>query len=133
MRRTVFAATLIAAALAVGACGGSTDDHGSPAPSTSAVAQAGGAASNGPAAGQDCAAQPWPRPLPDFRGKRLGETVVGAGLCFAITSITAADGHDVMNDPTAATTPWTVSGQQPAAGTSVAADTPVTLTVEAPH
>ncbi|MFF0497577.1 hypothetical protein ACFYU5_14295 [Nocardia aobensis] len=130
MRRIAFAASLLAVACTVGACGGSSDDHAASATTTSAAAQSSSVAAAG---AQDCAAQPWPRPLPDFRGKPLGQTVVGAALCFDITGITTADGRDVMHDPGAATTPWTVTAQQPTAGTPVAADTAVTLTVDVPH
>ncbi|MCX4091805.1 PASTA domain-containing protein [Nocardia sp. alder85J] len=78
-----------------------------------------------------CAAQGWPQPIPDFRGQPLAATVVGAGLCYAITGVATADGHDVMHDPRSFTTPWTITGQTPDPGTAVAANTPVTLTVAA--
>ncbi|NKY50681.1 hypothetical protein [Nocardia vermiculata] len=126
MRRIAFAASLFAVVLAVGGCGGATDDT---AVADTAAAQP-TSAGNGSTAAADCSGA-WPRALPDFHGKPLGKTVVGEGLCFTIAAVTTADGRDVKNDPTAATTPWTISAQQPEAGTSVAADTPVTLTVEA--
>ncbi|NKY85268.1 PASTA domain-containing protein [Nocardia veterana] len=127
MRRTAFAAVLLAASFAVGACGSADDSASGPSSSSAPVTTAASSASH------DCGTQPWPRELPDFRGKPLGETVVGAALCFDVTAITTADGRDVMHDPAAATTPWTVTAQQPDPGASVAADTPVTLTVEAPR
>ncbi|OXR42503.1 hypothetical protein B7C42_05279 [Nocardia cerradoensis] len=130
MRRIAFAASLLTVVCTAGACGASSDDHAASTATTSAAAQSSSVATAG---GQDCGAQPWPRPLPDFSGKPLGQTVVGAALCFDITGITTADGRDVMHDPGAATTPWTVTAQQPAAGTPVAADTAVTLTVDVPH
>lgn len=133
MRRTAFAAVLSACALFAGAC---ADDHGAPAANPAAASSsdstapaASGAAQ--PAGEQDCSKQGWPRPLPNFQGKLLGDTVVGDALCFAIISVTSSDGKDVMHDPAAATTPWTVTGQQPAAGTPVTANTPVRLTVRA--
>lgn len=130
MRRIIFAVSVLAAALTVGACGTSAGDEAADAVSNPTSAQPTSAADG---AGQDCAALQWPRPLPDFHGKDLGKTVVGSALCFTIVSVTASDGHDVMHDAAAATTQWTITGQQPAAGTSVAADAPVSLTVDAPH
>ncbi|MBF6170760.1 PASTA domain-containing protein [Nocardia blacklockiae] len=128
MRRTAITVFTLAVALACGACGSS--DSGS---DTATGGSSSAPASRGPAqpASTPCNEQTWPQALPDFRGKPLGETVVGAGLCFAIGSITAADGRDVMNDAASHTTAWTITDQTPAPGTSVAADTPVTLKVDA--
>ncbi|WP_147287892.1 PASTA domain-containing protein [Nocardia pseudobrasiliensis] len=89
------------------------------------------AASSAAGAADKCASAQWPQPLPDFRGKRLGETVVGVGLCYEITEVTGPDGNDVRQDPKALTTPWTITEQSPAPGTAVSASTPVTLKVEA--
>jgi hypothetical protein len=82
-------------------------------------------------AAQQCNSQTWPQKLPDFRGKALGDMVVGSALCFNITAITAPDGTDVMHDAAGMTKPWTVTSQSPAAGTSVTAKTPITLKVTA--
>ncbi|WP_019926323.1 hypothetical protein [Nocardia sp. BMG111209] len=76
-----------------------------------------------------CGSQGWPQPIPDFRGAPLGTTVVGTGLCYDITGVVTADGHDVMHDPASFTVPWTITGQAPDPGTAVSANTPVTLTV----
>ncbi|MBB5916439.1 hypothetical protein BJY24_005351 [Nocardia transvalensis] len=129
MRRIAVSVVTVAVALACGACGSSGDGQ-STAESKPTSAAPGGSGSAGPAAAS-CDKQTWPQPLPDFRGKPLAETVVGPGLCFAIGSITATDGRDVMNDMASHTTAWTISEQTPAAGTQVTADTPVTLTVAA--
>ncbi|WP_280268221.1 PASTA domain-containing protein [Nocardia wallacei] len=125
MRRTAISVFTLTVALACAACGSSDDGQDAPAAGSSASA-----APASPAA-KPCDQQTWPQPLPDFRGKQLGETVVGAGLCFAIGSITATDGRDVMNDPSSHTVPWTITEQTPAAGTAVSPDTPVTLKVSA--
>ncbi|GAB2697425.1 PASTA domain-containing protein [Nocardia thraciensis] len=125
MRRTAISVFTLTVALACAACGSS--DDGKDAPAAGATTSA---APSAPKA-QPCDQQAWPQPLPDFRGKQLGETVVGAGLCFAIGSITSADGRDVMNDPASHTTAWTITDQTPAAGTAVQPDTPVTLKVSA--
>jgi hypothetical protein len=128
MRRTVLAATALATALVCGACG-SSGGSGSGAAPSSAAASSSAAPSSAQTAGQQCASQTWPQKLPDFRGKPLGDTVVGAALCYDITSITAPDGTDVMHDAKAMTKPWTVTEQTPAAGTSVTAKTPIVLKV----
>lgn len=128
MRRIAMSVFTLSVALACGACGSSDSGQDTSAGGSSTATTSGGAAQ--PAA-TPCNEQSWPQALPDFRGKQLGETVVGAGLCFAISSITAADGRDVMNDPSSHTTAWTITDQSPAAGTSVSADTPITLKVDA--
>ncbi|MGF6888213.1 hypothetical protein ABIA39_006732 [Nocardia sp. GAS34] len=133
MRRTVIAVTTLAAALACGACGSSGGSHGSTAAPSSAAASSAAAPSSAQSAGEQCGSQAWPQKLPDFRGKPLGDTVVGAALCYDITSITAADGTDVMHDAKAMTKPWTVTAETPAPGTSVTAQTPIVLKVSAAH
>lgn len=130
MRRTVIAVTTLAAALACGACGSSGGSGGSTAVRSS-VAASSAAPSAAESPGQQCGSLAWPQKLPDFRGKPLGDTVVGAALCYDITSITAADGTDVMHDAKAMTKPWTVTAQTPAPGTSVTAQTPIVLKVSA--
>jgi|GEM_PF-5919330 len=130
MRRTVIAVTTLAAALTCGACGGS---NGSTAAPNSAAASSDAAQGSAQTAAQQCQSQTWPQQMPDFRGKPLGDTVVGAALCYDITAITAADGTDVMHDATAMTKPWTVTAESPTAGTEVTAKTPVTLKVSAAH
>jgi hypothetical protein len=129
MRRSVIAVTTLAAALACGACGGS--DGSTAAPSSAAPTSSDAAQGSAQTAAQQCQSQSWPQKMPDFRGKPLGDTVVGAALCYDITAITAADGTDVMHDATAMTKPWTVTAESPAAGTQVTAKTPVTLKVTA--
>ncbi|WP_051499226.1 hypothetical protein [Nocardia sp. BMG51109] len=153
MRRTAISVFTLAVALACASCGssGNGDDSSAAGPSSatapsgsaqSGSAQSGsaqsGSAQSSPApggsgqpGGQACNEQTWPQALPDFRSKALADTVVGPGLCFAIASVTSADGRDVMNDPASHTTPWTIADQTPAPGTSVTADTPVTLKVDA--
>ncbi|MQY30596.1 hypothetical protein [Nocardia aurantia] len=76
-----------------------------------------------------CSSRGWPQPIPDFRGAPLATTVVGSGLCYDVTGVVTADGHDVMHDPASFTVPWTITGQAPDPGTTVSANTPVTLTV----
>ncbi|MFF3573056.1 PASTA domain-containing protein [Nocardia jiangxiensis] len=132
MRRTAITVLTLAAALACGACGSSGGSDGSNAASaSSAVTSSEAAPSSAQSAAQQCSSQTWPQKLPDFHGKALGEMVVGAGLCYNITAITAPDGTDVMHDAAGMTKPWTVASQSPAAGTSVTAQTPITLKVTA--
>ncbi|MFJ1455643.1 PASTA domain-containing protein [Nocardia wallacei] len=128
MRRIAISVFTLTVALACGACGSSDGGQDTTAGGSTPATTSSGAAQ--PAA-KPCNEQSWPQAVPDFRGKQLGETVVGAGLCFAISSITAADGRDVMNDSSSHTTAWTITDQSPAAGTSVSADTPITLKVDA--
>ncbi|MBF6328163.1 hypothetical protein [Nocardia transvalensis] len=80
-------------------------------------------------ASRKCATQQWPQALPDLRGQRLAQVVVGSALCFDIVAVTATDGHDVMHDPKSFLIPWKVTDQSPEPGTSVTASTPVSLTV----
>jgi len=102
MRRTAITVLTLAAALACGACGSSGGSDGSNAASaSSAVSSPEAAPSSAQTAAQQCSSQTWPQKLPDFHGKALGEMVVGAGLCYNITAITAPDGTDVMHDATA--------------------------------
>jgi hypothetical protein len=136
MRRTVITVSTVAVALACGACGSSGGSHDSTAAagsSTTAVSSSAAAPAPGQTAAQQCQSQAWPQRLPDFRGKPLGDTVVGAALCYDITSITAADGTDVMHNPAGMTKPWTVTGESPVPGTKVTAQTPITLKVTAAH
>ncbi|KZM72924.1 PASTA domain-containing protein [Nocardia terpenica] len=128
MRRFAIVVSALAVALGCAGCGGSSGGGGTAAGSSTQATKAAPTSAAQDAAAQ-CQAQPWPRPLPDFRGQRLGATVVGAALCFDITAITAADGSDVMHDPKSMTLPWTITAQSPAAGTPVSSTTPVTLSV----
>ncbi len=127
MRRTAIAGSMLVAVLCLAGCGGSGGHEGHGSVNSTVGAASTPAAS---AAGK-CASAQWPQPLPDFRGKRLGETVVGSALCYEITEVTGPDGSDVRQDPKALTTPWTITEQSPAPGTAVSASTPVTLKVEA--
>ncbi|WP_216900352.1 hypothetical protein [Nocardia alni] len=127
MRRTATTVLTLAAALACGACG----SHGATAPAPSSTTAPSTSAAAAPAQGgaQQCQTVSWPQRLPDFRGKSLGDTVVGPALCYDIAKITAADGTDVMHNPTAMTKSWTVTGESPAPGTQVTAETPIALKV----
>ena len=133
MRRTAISVFTLACVLASAACGSAGDDSSSEKPSSAAAPSGSGDAPGQPAGQGECTGQTWPQAIPDFRGTALGETVVGAGLCFGIGAVTSVDGRDVMNDPASHTIPWTITDQSPAPGTSVTAETPVTLTVDAPH
>ncbi|MFF0494517.1 hypothetical protein ACFYTQ_36335 [Nocardia sp. NPDC004068] len=113
--------------LGVAGCGGSESHEGHSGHSSTVAATA----TSAPAAGGDCATTQWPQVMPDFRGKRLGETVVGAALCYDIAAVTAPDGSDVRQDPNAMTTPWVIAEQSPAPGASLTASTPVTFEVQA--
>lgn len=129
MRRFAITVATLVIALAAAGCGSSTGSHGtvaSPAPS------AANPQGKPPATAVKCQGQPWPQPLPDFTGQPLAKTVVGTGLCFDITAVNSTEGHDVMHDPASYTIAWTIVSQSPAPGTSVASDTPVTLTVGKP-
>ncbi len=129
MRRTATTVLTLAAALACGACGSQSTP--APAPSSTAAQSTTAAAAPAQGGGQQCQALSWPQKLPDFRGKSLGDTVVGPALCYDIATITAGDGTDVMHNPTAMTKSWTVTGESPAPGTQVTAETPITLKVTA--
>ncbi|MCM6775317.1 hypothetical protein NDR87_16440 [Nocardia sp. CDC159] len=131
MRRTAIAVSLLVVAVAVGGCGGSDGSDGGHGQHPTTTATIPAAAAGGQTAAGKCESQQWPQPLPDFRGKRLADTVVGPALCYDITEVAAPDGSDVRQDPKALTTPWTITDQSPAPGTQVTGSTPVTLKVEA--
>ncbi|MFD7539885.1 hypothetical protein [Streptomyces sp. NPDC059819] len=78
--------------------------------------------------GTACDAKTWPQHIPDVIGTPLTDVVDGPLLCFNITEAAAPDGHDTLQDPTA-DTDWIITGSEPAAGTPVTKDQPITLTV----
>ncbi len=75
----------------------------------------------------------WPMPLPDMVGWSMERTMSDSIFsCLENISGIAPDGHDVMNDTTAAPVPfswWKVATMTPPAGTMVSMDQKITMTV----
>ncbi|MFE9558951.1 hypothetical protein ACFYMW_30665 [Streptomyces sp. NPDC006692] len=78
-----------------------------------------------------CDAKTWPQPIPAVIGKPLVDAVSGPLLCFDITTATAPDGHNALDDSTTDAARWTISKTTPASGTHVTEHQAVTLQLAA--
>ena len=109
----------------------STTTQAPPMPTTTVFAPAPAPASAPPGqtVNQACAAQRWPQPVPNVVGLNLFDAGNGSLECFTIAQAIAPDGHDAMNDPARDAYRWRIISENPTAGTAVAADAPITLTL----
>lgn len=116
---------LVAAALApLAACSsGSSTDSTAPKPS--------------PSAKTVCGDAKWPQKIPDTAKRDLTAVTLGDPgttlTCFNVVKAVAPDGHNVLDDAGEDVQAWTVVSSSPAAGTSVNANTPITLRLTYPN
>ena len=77
---------------------------------------------------QACAAQSWPRPLPQVAGLSFDDLYAGALGCWNDVRGLAPDGHDVtlVKGPSGV---WKISGIRPPPGTMLGRDDTVTVTL----
>ena len=72
----------------------------------------------------------WPMPLPPTMGYSLNHLSNDSILiCFDNVTAIAPDGHDAANDPERVAYTWKITSMSPPAGTMVAMDQKIRLTV----